>query len=438
MAIALCVCTGLGGSTPTGDRHGSMRTVIEWSHQLLDQAERAAFRRLGVFVGAFDLSAAAVVVGNGDTAATSDLIGRLADKSLLVHVRQAAGSRWQMLETVHAYAHEQLESSGEADDTRRRHHSWATTTARQLEQALDTAGWQEEFDAVAGDLRSALRVPGSLSNGRDAFELALSLGHLSYARRFLVEASHHFEAAVARAPDAASAVVALRTAAYEAYAEMRGEKAFHLLLEAFARALAVGDDRMAAIVMAEAAALAGRCPALFVTPLGGDEILALVDQAKGLAPPGDLEVAAHIALATAWHGARGLTIPTVAEAQEALERTAEFGAPTLISSALDAAAAAAPVTMGISRMRPATRWNDCSCSTNCRVTTLKSAARLPTSSIWPPKRGSEPASSARHSPAHAIHTLTIRIRGCRSLPRPISCPRSRSEGNSPKRWNRRS
>jgi predicted ATPase/DNA-binding CsgD family transcriptional regulator len=331
----------LSRSDPTGDRHGSLRTVIDWSHQLLDDSERTAFRRLGVFVGAFDLSAAASVAGDGDTAATSDLIGRLADKSLLVHLRHASGSRWQMLDTVHAYAHEQLEASGEANDVRARHSSWATMTARQLEQSFDAAGWQERFDAVAGDLRSALRAPRSLSSGTDSFELALSLGHLTYARRFLAEASHHFESAVARAPDEAAAVTALRTSADEAYAEMRGEKAFDLLQKAFVRASAAGDNRIAAIVQADAASLAGRCPALFTTPLSGEEILALVDQAKDLAPAGDLEVTTHLALASAWADACGPTGPSRAQAREALERTAELGDPTLISSALDAAAAAA-------------------------------------------------------------------------------------------------
>jgi hypothetical protein len=122
---------------------------------------------------------------------------------------------------------------------------------------------------------------------------------------------------------------------------MRGEKAFDLLQKAFVRASAAGDNRIAAIVQADAAALAGRCPALFTTPLSREEILALIDQAKDLAPAGDLEVATHLALASAWAGARGPTVPTEAQAREALERTAELGDPTLISSALDAAAAAA-------------------------------------------------------------------------------------------------
>jgi predicted ATPase/DNA-binding CsgD family transcriptional regulator len=332
----------LSRSSPTGDRHGSLRTVIEWSHQLLDDTERAAFRRLGVFVGAFDLSAATAIAGDGDTARASDLIGRLTDKSLLVHVRQATGSRWQMLDTVHAYAHEQLEVSGEADAVCGRHHAWATATARELEQSLDTAGWQERFDAVAGDLRSALRAPDAVASRTDAFDLALALGHLTYARRFLVESSDHFRTAVARAPDEASAVVALRTSANAAYAEMRGEAAFDLLQEAFARASAAGDNRMGAIVMADAATLAGRCPALFTLPLSHEKIMTLVDQAKGLAPEeDDLEVVARIAVATAWASPRGPTEPTVVQAREALDRTAAFGDPALISSALDAAGSAA-------------------------------------------------------------------------------------------------
>jgi len=71
---------------------------------LLDDEERAVFRRLGVFAGAFDLVAAATVAAGGDTVLASDVMGRLADKSLVVHGRGPTGSRWWMLESVQAFA----------------------------------------------------------------------------------------------------------------------------------------------------------------------------------------------------------------------------------------------------------------------------------------------------------------------------------------------
>ena len=87
--------------------------MIDWSHALLDDDERRLFHRLAFFTDGFDLEAATSVAADGDAALASDAIGRLADKSLLVHRHDETGSRWRMLETVHAYAREQLEASGE-------------------------------------------------------------------------------------------------------------------------------------------------------------------------------------------------------------------------------------------------------------------------------------------------------------------------------------
>ena len=323
------------------DRHSSMRTVIDWSHELLDGEERAMFRRLGIFAGFFDLLSAATVASAGDIAVASDLIGRLADKSLLARGQDGAGSRWRMLDTVRAYASEQLEVSGETADIRRRYLSWGATTARDIEESLDDdLEWQDRFDSVSDDLRAALQGAPPSSGDSTDFALALASAHLSYARRFLVEARDHVEAAIDRAPDDALAVSALRFAAGIAFAEMRGEAAFSLLQAGSARALQTGDTRTAAIALAAAGTIAGRCPGLFDDPLPHQELVALVDRARALHPPGDLEVDAYIALAAAWDGARALAVPDRERAKEALVVAHRLGDPVLLSSALDANCAA--------------------------------------------------------------------------------------------------
>ena len=90
----------LAGGRGADPRHHSLRAVIGWSHDLLDDAERAMFRHLGVFAGGFDLDAACAISADGTRGAVADLIGRLADKSLLVAAHGSGSGRWRMLDTV--------------------------------------------------------------------------------------------------------------------------------------------------------------------------------------------------------------------------------------------------------------------------------------------------------------------------------------------------
>jgi len=330
----------LSRSGEQGERHGSLRSVIGWSYDLLDDLERSIFRRLAVFASPFDLAAATHVAATDDVSATSAVIGRLADKSLLVHARDNGKSRWRMLDTIRDFASHLLASSGEHEDVRRRHLSWALATAKEIEISLaESRGWRSRFDEVVDDLRGALAF--ARPEEREGFELALVLGHIAYARRFLSEARDHFRQAVAQAPNAELAISALRSSADVAFAEMRGELAFDSLVQASTRAGDAGDNRAAAIALAQAAALGARCPALFEPSVPYDALIALIDRAKAIAPDDDLAVAANLALAVAWACPGGRVDPERGAANEALELARRLGDPVLISNGLDAAACAA-------------------------------------------------------------------------------------------------
>ncbi|MCA2226356.1 ATP-binding protein [Nonomuraea aurantiaca] len=144
-----------GGRGPVV-RHRSLRAVIGWSHDLLAEDERAAFRRLSVFAGDFDLRAAAAVTGLSPARA-ADLLGRLVDKSLVRH----RDGGWHLLETIRAFAAEQLDGHPERDAARRHYLSWAAETAAGLTERLDDRleeDWRHDFDRVAGDLRAAAAI----------------------------------------------------------------------------------------------------------------------------------------------------------------------------------------------------------------------------------------------------------------------------------------
>ena len=174
----------LTGARGRQDRHRSLRAMLDWSHDLLDANEQAVFRRLGVFIAAFDLAAAETVSRDvAEGARLVDLIGRLTDKSLLIHETGPGGSRWQLLDVVRSYATERLAVSGDEPVVRGHQLRWAAETAGELERRMNTGQrWRADFDAVADDLRLALfsDSAGADDDGR-RLPLALALAHL-YSR----------------------------------------------------------------------------------------------------------------------------------------------------------------------------------------------------------------------------------------------------------------
>jgi predicted ATPase/DNA-binding CsgD family transcriptional regulator len=334
----------LAGGRGADPRHHSLRAVIGWSHDLLDDAERAMFRRLGVFVGRFDLDAGCAISADGKRGAVADMIGRLADKSLLVAAHGSGSGRWRMLDTVRAYALEQLAASGEEPAVRERHLRWAAQTAAALEQRVQAAGgsvqaeWRPGFDAVADDLRAVLG--SGAGPGPDAMRhrLARSLGHLAYAYRYLAEARGHFERAARLAPGAGQAAADLLAQARVAAAEGRGELAFDLLLASASRAETAGDDRARSTALVEAVTVAHRIAGTFRHEVPDSRLRDLLAEAARIAPVDDPVAAAQLAAAAAWNAGAEKGIPDPQLAAAALAAARRAGDPVLISGALHAAA----------------------------------------------------------------------------------------------------
>jgi predicted ATPase/class 3 adenylate cyclase len=169
-----------GGRRAAVERHQTLRATVDWSYSLLDERDRVVLDRLGVFVGGFDAdTATAVVVGDGIE--EWDVVDALADlvaKSLIVSDDTAGGTtRFDMLETLRAYARERLDERGDADEWRRRHAaSFAEFAEEAGNQVLgpDELLWRARIRSELDNLRAALTWSLDAPDSADA-ELGLRI-----------------------------------------------------------------------------------------------------------------------------------------------------------------------------------------------------------------------------------------------------------------------
>jgi predicted ATPase/DNA-binding CsgD family transcriptional regulator/Tfp pilus assembly protein PilF len=187
-----------GGGRTLASRQRTLRGSLDWSHALLDEAERKLFGRLAVFAGGWSLEAAEAAcsedgIERGDVLG---LLGGLVDKSLVM-VRTTANSvpRFRMLEPIRQYAREKLDESGEADAARGRHAAFFLARAEEAEPELagaQAAPWvrllKEEHDNLRAALSWALerqKAGLGLRFGAALWRFWLAEGYLSEGRRWL-------------------------------------------------------------------------------------------------------------------------------------------------------------------------------------------------------------------------------------------------------------
>ncbi|MGW3960411.1 ATP-binding protein [Amycolatopsis sp. NPDC005003] len=164
-----------GGSRTALPRHRTLRAVIDWSWELLSDAERVVLRRLSVFSGGASLEAAERICGNDDALDVLDLLTSLTEKSLVVVV----GERYRMLGTIKEYAGQRLAEAGETDVARRAHLAYFTELVETAEPHLRRAEqltWLATLEAEHDNITAAMRGALAAGEAAEAMRLAATAG----------------------------------------------------------------------------------------------------------------------------------------------------------------------------------------------------------------------------------------------------------------------
>ncbi|WP_128979390.1 BTAD domain-containing putative transcriptional regulator [Streptomyces roseicoloratus] len=226
-------------------RQQTLRAVVDWSWDLLDEDERTVLRRLSVFRGGCDLEAAEAVCAEPDGARgvpgaardtpgaavaspgaaegagptgpspddVLDLLGSLVDKSLVVAAPgggagagpgSGPGMRYRLLETVAEYAGRRLDEAGDREATERRHLTHYREVARRTDPEL--RGPRQEFamlrlEAEHDNVRGALRTAVRLRSEQDALCLVHAMSWFWQLRNHQHDALTWTRAAMVLGPD---------------------------------------------------------------------------------------------------------------------------------------------------------------------------------------------------------------------------------------------
>jgi len=141
----------LVGSRRGLERHQTLRQAVQWSYDLLDDAEKSLLARVSVFSGGFDLASACAVVGSDDLDeyAVLDLLEALVRKSLIIAERSSGRTRFSMLETIRQFAEEQLAARGDATETRTVHARYFAGREADILAQWDSPRQREAYDWFA-------------------------------------------------------------------------------------------------------------------------------------------------------------------------------------------------------------------------------------------------------------------------------------------------
>jgi predicted ATPase/class 3 adenylate cyclase len=146
-----------GGSRTALPRQQTLRSLIDWSYDLLSESERTLFRRLAVFVGGWSLEAAEAISPDLDV---WTLLDALVNKSLVAQEEVGGAARFRLLETIRQYARDRLLESTEGEEVRQRHFRYYyefIDPSQPHTIGWHTRDWYEKVNREKDNLSAALQ-----------------------------------------------------------------------------------------------------------------------------------------------------------------------------------------------------------------------------------------------------------------------------------------
>ena len=144
-----------GGDRTALPRQQTMRALVDWSYNLLNERERTILNRSAVFAGGWTLEAASEICSDDEIEAWEvlDLLSSLVDKSLVVVEVGGTSERYRLLESTWQYAREKLAEAKENEQLNRKHAEYFLRVAQAADAAYEStpsdtwiAGLEPELD----------------------------------------------------------------------------------------------------------------------------------------------------------------------------------------------------------------------------------------------------------------------------------------------------
>jgi predicted ATPase/transcriptional regulator with XRE-family HTH domain len=178
----------VGGARDLPSRQQTLRATIQWSYDLLSEEERALFRRLSVFAGAFDLAAAQAIgaTERSDGNSVLERIDSLLAKSLIRTLDAGEEPAFTMLETIREFGRERLREAGEESTILEAHASYFLSLAETVVKRSELPEDAKDVDQLApfvDNLRTALDHLIALGDVERSLRLAAVLAHYYWLRR---------------------------------------------------------------------------------------------------------------------------------------------------------------------------------------------------------------------------------------------------------------